>query len=512
MSADWTDGYIADINYTNSFHTELLPNSLLFCLTLKGLEAPDPSQPLRYCELGCGHGLTASMIALAHPDSVVDAVDFNPSQIAGARALAAAASLQNINFYERSFHDFLDEPGLPEYDIISLHGIYSWISQANRETILRFINKRLRPGGIVYISYNCAVGWAPLAPLRKLIQERAARASGTREDQVRAALHLLSEVLSVNANYFSFVPGAGTHAEHLKKNEINYIVHEYLGQEWSPSYFSDLAKELSTVKLSFAGSASFIEHVGTVTLSDEQRAVLDKVSDIAERENLRDFMAGQFFRRDIFVRGPLKLSAGRRGELLSGFRFALLINPKDFISNLTWNNRTIELPLETYGPVLKRMQLGPVRLEDLLADPACVGIGALGLLHILVVLMGSGQATLCLPEPGYALRHARATAFNRALYERTNVNSTVYFASPLLGGGVQCNWLSATFMGALERGIDPVKLAWRRLLDSNQRMAHQDRMLSTEAENVEELSRRLQGFMDVDLPRLKALGVSTLPG
>lgn len=39
--------------------------------------------------------------------------------------------------------------GLPQFDFITLHGIYTWVSRENRQHIVDFIARYLKPGGIV---------------------------------------------------------------------------------------------------------------------------------------------------------------------------------------------------------------------------------------------------------------------------------------------------------------------------------------------------------------------------
>ncbi|AUN29285.1 class I SAM-dependent methyltransferase [Niveispirillum cyanobacteriorum] len=511
MLENWADGYIADINYTNNFYGELLPHSLQFCMTLKGFEAPDANQPLRYCELGCGYGVTANMMAMAYPHITFDAVDFNPSQIVAARAAAESAGLQNIRFHERSFQEFLDESDLPEYDIISLHGIHSWVSLENRKHILSFIKKKLRSGGVVYISYNCSVGWLPLAPLRKLIQEHAEASAGGRQEQISQALALTRELIETNAHYFKHVPGAVAQIKAMDQKALGYIVHEFLGQEWHPSYFADMAEELWSVKLSFAASAYLKDHVDQVNLSNEQLSLLNKIKDPNRKESLRDIMVSQGFRRDIFVRGPRKLSVARRAQILSNYRFALTITPDSFVSNLDTLNGKAQLSLELYGPVLQRMAKGPVRLMDLIEDKSCSKFSATSLMQMLVVLVATEQASLCLPDEGYDVRRVRASAINEALFQEPGMGCNLYWASPLLGSGILTDWLNVTILGALERGIDPVDLAWTRLRDNGQRLVHESRSLRTEAENRDELARRVEQFRAGEFQRLTGLGVSTMP-
>src|SRR5690606_18685525 len=107
--SSWTSGYVADLGYTHGFYRELTPALLSLVALARGQHGPEPASPLEYCELGCGQGLSMSLLAAANPQVRFHATDFNPSQIAGARALAAEAGLNNVTFYDTSFSVFADE-------------------------------------------------------------------------------------------------------------------------------------------------------------------------------------------------------------------------------------------------------------------------------------------------------------------------------------------------------------------------------------------------------------------
>ena len=64
---DWTEGYIADVDYPQGYYRELTPPFLAFALLAKGIRPPNPSGKLRYCELGAGHGFTCNVVAATHP-------------------------------------------------------------------------------------------------------------------------------------------------------------------------------------------------------------------------------------------------------------------------------------------------------------------------------------------------------------------------------------------------------------------------------------------------------------
>jgi len=85
----------------------------------------------------------------------------------------------------------VERSDLPDFDFITLHGIYSWISPENRRTIVEFMRRKLKPGGIVYISYNCMPGWAGMMPLRRLLVEHTlARGSLSARSRASAFLDL----------------------------------------------------------------------------------------------------------------------------------------------------------------------------------------------------------------------------------------------------------------------------------------------------------------------------------
>jgi hypothetical protein len=54
--------------------------------------------------------------------------------------------------YDDSFEQLLARDGLPEFDSISLHGIWSWVSRDNHRVITKLASRHLKPGGVFYVS------------------------------------------------------------------------------------------------------------------------------------------------------------------------------------------------------------------------------------------------------------------------------------------------------------------------------------------------------------------------
>ena len=153
--SDWTSGYVADIGYTFGYYAELNPLRLKLAFLNAGIVYPEVGAA---CELGFGQGLSANIHASA---SVTQwhGTDFNPAQAGFARELAVASG-SGAKLYDDAFSDFCNRNDLPDFDYIGVHGIWSWISDENRAVIVDFIRRKLKVGGVVYISYNTLPGWA----------------------------------------------------------------------------------------------------------------------------------------------------------------------------------------------------------------------------------------------------------------------------------------------------------------------------------------------------------------
>jgi SAM-dependent methyltransferase len=166
--SDWTAGYVADIGYTFGYYPELNPLRVKLAFLNAGLVPPEMGAA---CELGFGQGMSANMHAAS---SVVQwsGTDFNPSQAAFAQELASSCG-SGAQLFDEGFDAFCTRSDLPEFDYIGLHGIWSWISDENRAVIVDFIRRKLKVGGVVYISYNTQPGWAAMVPMRDLLTEHA---------------------------------------------------------------------------------------------------------------------------------------------------------------------------------------------------------------------------------------------------------------------------------------------------------------------------------------------------
>src|SRR5476651_1447934 len=159
-----------------------------------GLQAPEIATA---CELGCGQGVSIGIHAAASTTQWFG-TDFNPAHIAFARTLSEASGA-DVRLYSDTFVDFADRADLPDFDFIALHGVWSWISDRNRAAIVKFVRRRLKPGGVLCISYNALPGYTAIEPIRHLLAEHIGIAGNKGRpivERIAAALDFAEELLA----------------------------------------------------------------------------------------------------------------------------------------------------------------------------------------------------------------------------------------------------------------------------------------------------------------------------
>lgn len=437
MNSAWSDGYVTDINYTPGFYREQLPGHLEYVALMQGQRPPNLTGGFTWCELGCGLGVTAVIAAATHPQGRFWALDFNPGHVAYGADLAAAAGIDNVTFQERSFAEAVDSDDYPGFDIITLHGIYSWINIETRQDIQRFIRKHLKPGGLVFVSYNTHPGWARLGPLQHWMATFAETVPGNSVAKTRAGIEFLNRMREAGALYFPANAGADKHLEGLAQRPPAYLAHEYLNASWHPLYVTEVMAEMDQAKLVYCGSASIIENIDGYCLN---QAAQDQVRGLSSRplqELYRDFFANRNFRRDVYLRGAIPMSSGERRARLDQMRIGLAVVPDQVTYTTKCAIGEIGFDSPHCRAVVAALANGPRSVGDLRGEGVLAGLSdnaLLAALHALIIsntLIPVGSAS----NPGAA--RDPAARLNREILARSRGGDNLpALASPRLGTGI----------------------------------------------------------------------------
>lgn len=457
---DWSEGYYTREDYTYGYYRDLSPRYLAQQLLIAGYDYSLPDD-FTYLELGFGQGVCLNAHAASNPGRYWG-VDFNPTQAKYAQDLAGDTSSGAIAL-EASFEELLSRTDLPQFDIITLHGIYSWVSAENRKNIREVIRRHLKTGGVVLVSYNAMPGWAAGHPLRELMSVVGSRTlppSASGADILDKSFALMDRLKDMGALYFAKNPVEAKRIETLRKMRTSYLTHEFLNSIWTSFYFHEVAAEMDEAKISFACSAGIPELMPHIMLPKKANALLDEAPDETMRQTLHDYIANTQFRRDIFSRGLRKLpSHEHRARMLD--QYVILTWPRTgkelTVSSLRGD---LEIKPEKAEQVAKALTEagGPMQLRAL--------FGALGwpknelntFMTTILMLCQVDMVRFAF-DPDTAKSHTqKAQSFNlhmarRALGgERVNI-----LVTPTTGTAISLPSVGMAIVGALTYGHTTVK-------------------------------------------------------
>lgn len=512
MQPEWTSGYVAEIDYTHGYYREMVPAHLRFALVSRGF-APPPVGG-RYLELGFGQGLSLNIHSASNPGEFWG-TDFNPTQAANAQAMSRACGNQ-ATILDDGFADLLARPDLPRFDYIVLHGIWSWVSPENRAAIAAIARRCLNVGGAVYLSYNALPGWASAMPMRALMKLHTDLAGSPDKgigERINNAIAFAEAADTAGALFFRQSPGVRERLKSLKGKPANYLAHEYFNRDWHPMYVADVAKELETAKLSFCGSANMLDHVDAINLTEAAREYLAGITHPMLRETARDFLVNQVFRRDVFVRGPRRLTVTERNQLLGDTSVVLMAAPEDISMKLTSPLGEVNLSEAIYRPLLAALAADdyrPKSLTQLAAARPDMNHGQL--VQAITLLIGNGHLAVAQPTLDIEAVRDSCQRFNAQVLARGRQHTEVqYLASPVTGGGVLVPRLQQLFLSALAEGgataNDLAKAAWSVMSAQGQRLVRDGKPLATDAENIAQLEGDAKTFLN-RVPVLRALGIA----
>ena len=500
----WSAGYPVDRDYDYVFVPQMTPASLALVALQQGLRAPDASR-FRYFELGAGFGMMSLLMAAANPDAEVWANDFMPNHVLEARTIAEEASLSNAHFLEDSFEELVDRE-LPEFDFIGLHGVYSWVSEANRRAIVEFIRRRLKTGGLVYVSYNSPAGFGPIAPLRQLMNSVAAAMGGTSERHVRQAFDVVSKLAEVKASYLGLnqlMPGF----ERVKKRKLGYLVGEFFTRNWNLFLHTDVAKELADAKLSYVASARLLDDLLPLTSTPQQIEMVRQIPDRGVQENVKDFLAGRTLRRDAFARGTSSLgSAKERLEALFKVRFVLLLPRASCSYNVNVQDGDLTLLEHVHGPLLDELGKGPSTLAELVETAALKSLDHDATANALLALVAVGYAAPYVEPTDKAKESSQR--LNNAIFRRAaGPRPLPCVAAPATGHGLVVSQTNQVLLQANRLGADPIEYAGEQMQRAGKRLMRDGKPIENADEHLLALRNLEREFRENEAPLFRRLGI-----
>jgi SAM-dependent methyltransferase len=360
-------GYVTDIPYVRGFMPMLAPAWLDFVALLNGMRPPARDGGFAWCDLGCGQGVTAAVLAATHPAGEFHGIDAMPVHIDFAATLAAEADAINARFHAADFAAALDRP-LPRFDYIVAHGVYSWVDAPVRAELRRFIDRRLRSGGLVYVSYNALPGWTGDLPFQYLARALAENAPGDSAARFGQAARLIDRLAQAGAT-----PLASSHTVRELRDKPfayppGYLVHEFLHAGWQALYVTEIRRDMAEIGLKPVGSAYLVENFDGWVLSRRARRLLAEIADPDLRELVRDFCLNQRFRADVFARDAAPLDEPEQHRRLSAAGLTLTRPPTGIAYRMPTSAGHLDYDNPVARSIVAELAAGPRCLADIAGE------------------------------------------------------------------------------------------------------------------------------------------------
>ncbi len=509
---NWTDGYIADIEYTYGYYGELNPLRVAMPFLNVALMPPTIATA---CELGFGQGVTVNIHAAAS-DVRWYGTDFNPGQAAFAQSLAESAR-SGAQLFDQSFGEFCNRADLPDFDFIALHGIYSWISDENQRSILDFVRRKLKVGGVLYISYNTLPGFAATGPLQHLLSEHGrvmAPPGSPLLGKVDAALEFVEKLMALNPVYGIVNPSFIERLRQVKNQNRQYVAHEYFNHHWRPLRFADLAESLGEAKLTFACSAHYLDHVDALNLTTDQHRFLAELTDPVFRQTVRDFIVNAQFRRDFWVKGARRLPLVDQVEALKQLKIMLTGVRSEVALNVTGALGKRDMTPTVYDPILEILaDHAPKTIGEIEQSLSGAGLRLATIYEAIMVLAGKGDLVVVQDEAAQARAKAHTDRLNLRILDRARTSSDLlHMASPVNGGGVAAGRFHQLFLLASRQGRqsadEMAQFAWDTISPQGQRVLREGKTIESQEDNLAELAIQARDFIDHRLSIFQKLQIA----
>lgn len=457
MAGDWSEGYFTDLPYTYGYYREMCPQYLRFCLLLRGLWAP-PISGFSYLELAMGNGYSANIHAASGTGKFLG-MDFLPEHASFAQNMACTGHTGLI-VSDESIEDFCSRDE-NMYDYICIHGGWTWIAAKNRDYITDFLLRRLKPGGIFFVSYNCWPGSSTNAPLRELFtlfNDYYQPPGVPPAERIRSSVSLAETFLQSGPLFLNSSSWFMERFASLKKEGISYLAHEFLNSNWKIFWFREVAKQLANAKLRYGASCRVCDNLSDFGLTPEASRFLNSVHNEIVRQQLWDFLCNTQFRGDIFCKGALPLNRQKRTEQLKAFPFVLIKPLASLEYALDSGMGRYTLDEKAHGSVAAILAANNYKPKtlDKIYEQMKDDMDFDELVAIITRLVAKNYAQPCqtIRDASVDERCGRLNKF--ILAEDREGERLKYLASPATGGGVEISAAERVFLAG-EYGIIPVE-------------------------------------------------------
>jgi len=279
------------------------PDRLALLAALHGLDTADPDA-CRVLEVGCGDGMNLVGMAAASPGLSAVGLDAAAAPLAVGRSFIERLGLDNIDLRSGD----LREPNeLGTFDYVVVHGVWTELDDATRDTLFALLSEVLAPHGVAYVSYTCLPG-GRMRKMGRDVAEWMSRGSGSGLERVHATrrgLEALGPWVSGRSDLYGQV--LAQELDRIREYSDPVLRHDDLAELWRSSWLGEVAGVAAHHGLQFFCEAEVAE-LRDDRMPPNADRLIDHLAgqDIVRRGEAGDVLSGRAFRRSLFCRADLR--------------------------------------------------------------------------------------------------------------------------------------------------------------------------------------------------------------
>lgn len=506
----WDHGYTTSVDYLSSYHTELNPLRVDLSLLYAGILPPKIDFA---CELGFGQGMNIN-VSSSTSNIKWYGNDFNPTQANHANLLNSITN-GDAHLSDKSFEEFCQDETLPDFDFIALHGIWTWISDENRGIISDFIRRKLKVGGVLYISYNTSPGWAGMEHLRLLMLDYFYNANpkiAQTEEKIKKTLNFFDEVKNTEPLFFSKNPTLLERLNKFTELDTRYLAHELFNKDWKPMSILELSEYLNETKVSYVSSAYYLDAISVLNFSEEQAGLINTIPSDIRREAFKDIMINQTFRRDFWVKGPIKLTENDKLNRFLEKWVVMVCNMNDINFKVSGVRGEADLQREIYEPIVNQFcKKGPMKLKEAFSNLSRTH-SLKQFCEAIIVLIGNKHfAPANDPETSKKFEQKAGKInkyFLKKAYEGERYQN---LCSPVTSSAISVHRVDQLFAQYLKENKNNyknlAKIVFEILKSKGQTLLQEGKPIANDPDLLKELEVRAETFVTTSLPLYRLLKV-----
>ncbi len=499
--------YTQDVEFDSGFGALQTPVHLYTAGLLCGIACAPVDRPFRFLDLACGNGLTLSLVADAYPFAEFVGVDINPAHIERAQGRAAAANLGNIEFVQADIAD-LDPTEFQAFDYCAISGVYSWLDAVRMRKAREFINRVVKPGGLVYLDYSTQPGMAQTAPLYQILRQVGAACVGDSAERLTSATQLLDGMRQQGAQFFKQNPNAGERLRGIIQNPAESEAHEIFNLQNSGLWSAEVIESMQQQGFSYIGSSALHHNIAAfsshVTLPEQCKAL-----PLSLQQTLHDVNLNVSQRKDLYVREQPAGEVDLQDELSRHFVYSApgALSP----ANLERVNKGYPGVDFSRGALASAIASArsATQFGDLFSGLGDAGFAAEDAHNAVSILLASRLISIAI-KPPLAQTSPDAPVMLSALNRLILAQDIAYetsrpFVSPVVGSRVLMPIRDRLYLWALVRG--DIGSAWDEMGELQAAFRGQQGEALDREGFIQVIEASLDRFRNVAVPELVRLGI-----